>query len=230
MANNEIGWNFPGNNYGREDKKGQSPTHREFLLATELGKTRLIFVKGEDDSHRQPKMLDLIRSAGEQLIRRRFTTQPELNAAVYASLVSHLLATGRIVTGPFDASTCRNATPNDMTLLPAVPAVNDAYYFGHSALWDWLRLNIGTAGVGVWTIVWEYWNGATWAGLPDISDGTSHFGNAGTHEVAFTRPGDWAVTNVGGIAGLYWIRARVSSYTSIVTQPLGTQAWIWVKH
>jgi hypothetical protein len=123
-----------------------------------------------------------------------------------------------------------NATPNDMNLLPAVPAVNDAYYFGHSALWDWLRLNIGTAGAGVWTIVWEYWNGAIWAGLPDIGDGTSHFGNAGTHEVAFTRPGDWAVTNVGGIAGLYWIRARVSSYTSIVTQPLGTQAWIWVKH
>jgi len=54
-----------GNNYGAEDEKGQSPTHREFLLATELGKTRLIFVKGVDDSLRQPKMLDLIRSAGE---------------------------------------------------------------------------------------------------------------------------------------------------------------------
>ena len=104
-----------GNNYGQEDKKGQSPTHREFLLATELGKTRLIFVKGEDDSSRQPKMLDLIRSAGEQLIRRRFNTQPELNAAVYASLVSHLLAIGRIVTGPFDASACRNATPDDIS-------------------------------------------------------------------------------------------------------------------
>jgi len=104
-----------GNNYGAEDEKGQSPTHREFLLATELGKTRLIFVKGEDDSHRQPKMLDLIRSAGEQLIRRRFTTQPELNAAVYASLVSHLLAIGKIVTAPFDASVCRNATIDDVS-------------------------------------------------------------------------------------------------------------------
>ena len=111
-----------------------------------------------------------------------------------------------------------------------MPAVNDAYYFGLFTLWDWLRLNIGTAGAGVWTIDWEYWNGTVWAGLPSLSDGTSHFGNAGMNDVTFTRPGDWAVTTVGGITGLYWIRARLSSYTSIVTQPLGTQAWIWVKH
>ena len=34
-----------GNNYGPENGKGQSPTHREFLLATKLGKPRLIFIK-----------------------------------------------------------------------------------------------------------------------------------------------------------------------------------------
>jgi hypothetical protein len=149
------------------------------------------------------------------------------------------VATGRGVSGAVaedggaqtdETTQANNATPNDMTLLPSVPAINDAYYFGHPALWDWLRLNIGTAGAGVWTIVWEYWNGTIWAGLADVSDGTSHFGNAGMNDVTFTRPGDWAVTDVGGIVGLYWIRARVSTYTSIVTQPLGTQAWIWVKH
>ena len=128
-----------------------------------------------------------------------------------------------------ETAAANNPTANDMTLLPAVPAVNDAYYFGYSALWDWLMLNIGTGGDGVWTIVWEYWNGTSWASLPDIVDGTNHFGNAGTNEVTFTRPGDWATTTVGGIANLYWIRARVSSYTSIVTQPLGTQCWAWVK-
>ena len=121
-----------------------------------------------------------------------------------------------------------NITANDMTLLPAVPAVNDAYYFGYSALWDWLRLNIGTAGAGVWTIVWEYWNGTAWAALPDIVDGTSHFVSAGDREVTFTRPADWATTAILAIT-LYWIRARVSAYTSITTQPKGTQAWIWVK-
>lgn len=122
-----------------------------------------------------------------------------------------------------------NAAANDMTLLPAAPAAGDAYYFGYSGLWDWLRLNIGTAGGGTWTITWEYWNGAAWATLPDIVDGTSHFGKAGENEVSFTRPGDWAATDVGGIIGLYWIRARVSAFSSITTQPLGTQAWIWVK-
>jgi len=63
-----------GDNYGPEDSRGESLTHKEFLLATELGKIRLIYIKGQDDSRRHPKMLDLIRSAGEQLIRRRFNT------------------------------------------------------------------------------------------------------------------------------------------------------------
>lgn len=104
-----------GDQYGLEDSNGQSPTHREFLLATELGKIRFIYIKGQDDSKRHPKMLDLILSAGEQLIRRRFNTQPELYAAVYASLVNHLISAGKIVTGPFDASVCRNATMDDIS-------------------------------------------------------------------------------------------------------------------
>ncbi|MBL7072466.1 MAG: DUF4062 domain-containing protein [Candidatus Omnitrophica bacterium] len=104
-----------GNQYGYEDSKGQSPTHREFLLATELGKHRLIYVKGLDDSKRHPKMAKLIKSAGEQLIRRRFDTQPELFASVYASLINRLIYDGKIVTGPFDASACRNATVDDIS-------------------------------------------------------------------------------------------------------------------
>ena len=129
-----------------------------------------------------------------------------------------------------ETAQANSSTANDMTLLPAAPAVDDAYYFGYSALWDWLQLNIGTAGAGVWTIIWEYWNGSAWAELPDVSDGTSHFGNGGVNDVTFTRPGDWAATDVGGITGLYWIRARLSAFTPIATQPLGTQAWIWTEH
>ena len=165
------------------------------------------------------------------------TAEKTLN--IPAPSISEELATNHPVGGAVaddggvqtdETAVVNSPTANDMILLPATPAVNDAYYFGYSALWDWLRLNIGTAGAGTWTIVWEYWNGTAWTGLPDISDGTSHFGNAGINEVTFTRPGDWATTDVGSILGLYWIRARVSAYTSITTQPLGTQAWIWVKH
>lgn len=64
----------------------------------------LIYVKGDGDSVRHPKMLALLRLAGDQLIRRRFNTQPDLHSAVYASLVQHLLGSGRIITGPFDAT------------------------------------------------------------------------------------------------------------------------------
>jgi len=112
---NSIYLGLFGNNYGPEDARGQSPTHREFLLATKLGKSRLIYIKGDDDSLRHPKMRMLILAANEQLIRRRFNTQPELNAAVYASLVNYLHKVGRIVTGPFDAEVCRNAALSDIS-------------------------------------------------------------------------------------------------------------------
>jgi hypothetical protein len=36
-----------GNEYGDEDEGGKSPTEREFDRATEKGKTRLVFVKGD---------------------------------------------------------------------------------------------------------------------------------------------------------------------------------------
>lgn len=53
-----------GNEYGNEDQEGLSPTEREFKRATAKGKTRLIFIKGTDDKVRHPKMLKLIRTAG----------------------------------------------------------------------------------------------------------------------------------------------------------------------
>lgn len=130
-----------------------------------------------------------------------------------------------------ETTAANNSISNDMTLLPAVPAQNDAHYFGYSALWDYLRLKMDTPGVGTWTINWEYWNGAAWLSLGGISDPTSGFRPpaTGEYEIAFTRPADWATLVVSGLT-LYWIRGRVSAFTSITTQPTGTQAWIWIKH
>ena len=67
-----------GNEYGYEDAKGVSPTEREFDRATAAGKERLIFVKGDNDSARHPKMQALVRKAGSQLIRRRFAEIADL--------------------------------------------------------------------------------------------------------------------------------------------------------
>jgi len=140
-----------------------------------------------------------------------------------AALDGAIADDGGVQTDETDAA--NDPTANDMTLLPAVPAVNDAYYFGLSTLWDWLSLNIGQAGAGTWTIVWEYWNGSTWATLPGAYDTSNGFRNGGYQSLTFSRPGDWATSSIL-LMNLFWVRARVSAYTSVTTQPLGTQAWI----
>lgn len=104
-----------GYEYGFEDTEGISPTEREFDRATSRGKTRLIFVMGADDKSRHPKMQALIRKAGNQLIRRRFSDIPDLTAALYASLVDHLERKGLLRTRPFDASACPQATLADLS-------------------------------------------------------------------------------------------------------------------
>ncbi len=104
-----------GADYGYEDKDGASPTEREFDRATEHGKARLIFVEGADDKARHPKMSALVRKAGDQLIRRRFGSIPDLTAALYASLVEYLEREGSLRTRPFDASLCPGATLADLS-------------------------------------------------------------------------------------------------------------------
>jgi hypothetical protein len=159
--------------------------------------------------------------------------------AVPAPSVSRVLSSGNPLSGAVaddggiqtdETAAANNDTANDMTLLPAVPAIDDAYYFGLGAIWDYLRLNIGTSGVGVWTLAWEYWNGFTWSALPGLNDGTSGFTLEGWFEVNFARPADWAVATVGSIANLYWIRARVSSYDSVIAQPKGSRAFCFITH
>ncbi len=103
-----------GQTYGFEDAAGVSPTEHEFDRATQLGKPRLIFVRGDGHEGRHPKMLALIRRADGQLIRRRFQGTPELTAAVYASLVEHLESIGLLRSLPFDAAACASAAEADL--------------------------------------------------------------------------------------------------------------------
>jgi hypothetical protein len=155
---------------------------------------------------------------------------PAVSQALVAQVGGNAVAGARAYdhSGPTytdETTEVNNADANDMTLLPATPAVNDAYYFGYASVWDWLNLNIGTAGAGTWTITWEYWNGSSWAALPGVHDTSNGFRASGMNSVKFNRPDDWANHDVDG-ATLYWIRGRVTSYSSVTTQPLGTQAWI----
>lgn len=93
-----------GKTYGFEDAEGISPTEREFDKASELFKTRLIFLTTHCSSERDEKENALINKAQAFLVRKRFASIDELKAAVYASLVNYLLDKEIIRSGPFDAS------------------------------------------------------------------------------------------------------------------------------
>jgi ATP-dependent DNA helicase RecG len=103
-----------GNEYGWEDGIGNSPTEREFNVASELGKTRLIYVKGATDKDKHSKMRRLIGRAGNELIRRRFDDLATLKTAVYASLVDYLIEHQLISVGPWDAAPCLKAKLEDL--------------------------------------------------------------------------------------------------------------------
>lgn len=103
-----------GMEYGYTDANGASPTEHEFDRATAQGKERLIYVIGTTDEGRDPRMVKLVRKAGEQLIRKRVDSTPELTGAIYASLVEHLQRSGIIRTLPFDAAACHGATLADL--------------------------------------------------------------------------------------------------------------------
>jgi predicted HTH transcriptional regulator len=103
-----------GNQYGWKNDEGKSPTELEFDHATKTSRERLIFVKGNDDSKREPEMKALIKKAGEQLTRRRFLDETALLSEIYASLVEFLEKKGALRTTPFDDTICDGAAVDDI--------------------------------------------------------------------------------------------------------------------
>jgi hypothetical protein len=117
-----------------------------------------------------------------------------------------------------------NATANDV----AVPGhasgeVGDAVYIGYGNRFRKVYMNVGTAKTDVSTLVWEYYNGSTWASLTDIQDGTVGFtAAAGIYEVSFDPPINWGKVAVNSQT-LFWVRCRCSAFTSAGTQGAITQ-------
>ncbi len=131
----------------------------------------------------------------------------------------------------------QSTTANDLPLLPAVPAVDDAWYFGCDNPCRILTHEIDTVGVGTWTITHEYWDGTNWTALSNVDDRTAGYTELGQNEVSWDMPGDWATrTTTGSAVSSYWGRSRVSAFTSVSIQPLGTrqryengQWWTWLE-
>ena len=119
-----------------------------------------------------------------------------------------------------------NATVNDVILFPATENVNDYVAFGMDDKFGKLTFNYatGTAGAGG-TVAWEYWNGASWAALSGVSDGTTGFTTAAADglNVTWTVPANWAKTSLNG-SSLYYVRARVTG--TYATNPQMTQVFV----
>src|SRR3990167_472456 len=116
-----------------------------------------------------------------------------------------------------------SAGADDWQFFPTGAAADYALV-GYSQKFKKIILNVGTAGVGTYTVAWQYWNGA-WTALSGVSDGTTNLKTTGTNNVTFTVPTDWVATSLNGSQSLYYIRALKDTGT-VTTTPLGTQGFI----
>ena len=101
-----------GEKYGFEDAKGISPTEREYDRASELYKTRLIYIKNVQI--RDEKETLLVKKAEKELVRKAFSDINELKTAVYSSLVRYLEEQELLRLLPFDATLNYYATIDDI--------------------------------------------------------------------------------------------------------------------
>jgi len=112
-----------------------------------------------------------------------------------------------------------------LTLLPAVPVVDDAVYFGiDTSLSDTgpfcsLIFDIATPAKSTtsYTITWEYWSGAAWTTIL-TQDETNDLGEVGVRGLFWRQTANWATVAVDGDTG-YWIRGRVSALVGTLTPP-----------
>ena len=121
-----------------------------------------------------------------------------------------------------------NAVDTDANLLPATQAIDDAAFFGNDTKFEELSIDAAALATGVWDLTWEYSLGSdTWAALTDVTDGTAKFRTAGEQTVSFEVPDDWAVDTINSQGPYYFIRARISAFTSSGVRP--TADFIRVK-
>jgi photosystem II stability/assembly factor-like uncharacterized protein len=108
-------------------------------------------------------------------------------------------------------------------LMPAVPAVNDAIYFGVESThvdygpFDNIVFNIGTPLLAndAYTIIWEQWTGAAWTTI-NVQDNTDSFALPGVNSVHLLTNSNWTTTAVDGVTAL-WTRARLSVIVGAIT-------------
>jgi hypothetical protein len=131
-----------------------------------------------------------------------------------------------------------NDTAGDVPLLPTLPvAGEDAFYYGCSHACRIITIDLDQAGVGTWTLAWEYWNGTEYKPLSNVDDRTASYTVVGRRTVSWDQPTDWASrTTTGSSVSAFWLRAKVDTFSNITTQPLAARLhyengewWTWVE-
>ncbi|KKU26732.1 MAG: Carbohydrate binding family 6 [Candidatus Magasanikbacteria bacterium GW2011_GWA2_46_17] len=94
-----------------------------------------------------------------------------------------------------------------------VSAIGDMAYFGSYQPFNSLEVDLAALGVGG-AVVWEYYNGATWASVAGLSDGTANLTQDGI--VSWTSA--LTSSSVNSYTA-YWIRANITTtaYTTVPT-------------
>jgi hypothetical protein len=158
-----------------------------------------------------------------QLKMGAFALRLDVSATTGGDVLAAIAEDGGVFTD--ETAEANSATADDMTLLPAVPvAAVDRYNFGFATQASSMSINVGIAGTGTYTVVWEYWNGGAWAVLAGVVDDTDDFQTATTNTVAWTVPADWVKSRINGQGLFYFIRAEVQTGT-VTAVPVGTQAF-----
>lgn len=96
---------------------------------------------------------------------------------------------------------------------------NDYLYLGGASVFSGATFEFDTRGAN-YTLVVQYWNGATWSTLDsntnDLDDDTNNF--LGDARISWSLPGDWATTSVNGQTK-YWVRISTTTTPTTVAKP-----------
>jgi hypothetical protein len=108
-----------------------------------------------------------------------------------------------------DTTDINDVGTSDVTITNAVGAI---WYFGYDYLFSNMVLQVATAQVAG-TIVWEYYNGSTWATLTVSGVLTA----TGWVRLTWTPASDWVSTSVNSVSK-YYVRMRISA--TFTTAPI----------
>ena len=129
-----------------------------------------------------------------------------------------------------ETTPANEATADDVEIVGATLAVDDAIYIGHATLtFAQVDALVGVEGdYTTTTFAVEYWDGTAYTAVSGLTGGDILDGQGtGLGSMSYTLPSDWAQNTVDGVNG-YWIRIRCTATAATVTQAELSQIWVVV--